>query len=218
MFCRRKNSCLSSLDLCLISYCQGHRGWAIRGLFWWSPVWHPGHRRAVCLDRNWRKWKTENPVRHVLICGLGYGQAFLSLDCGRFRHTTNCHRLQVSHHPVGGFTLPWPPGQATREYASLSPNLLLCMKIADDCTQLAKEYQAIQKSPVPYITAHPSEESILLWYYLIEGPPDTPYHGNPHLTLCHALRSRLIGRWTIHGLDLPHTTLSSVIDLCFRHS
>lgn len=46
-----------------------------------------------------------------------------------------------------------------------------------NCVQLVKEYQAIQKSPTPYITAHPSEENILLWYYLIEGPPDTPYFG-----------------------------------------
>jgi Ubiquitin-conjugating enzyme len=53
-----------------------------------------------------------------------------------------------------------------------------CVHLADARAQLAKEYQAIQKSPPPYITAHPSEESILLWYYLIEGPPDTPYHGN----------------------------------------
>jgi len=55
------------------------------------------------------------------------------------------------------------------------------MQLADESEQLAKEYQAIQKSPPPYIKAHPSEENILLWYYLIEGPPETPYHGNPNL-------------------------------------
>ena len=43
--------------------------------------------------------------------------------------------------------------------------------------RLTKEYQQIQKSPPPFITAHPSEDNILVWYYLIEGPPDTPYYG-----------------------------------------
>jgi ubiquitin-protein ligase len=59
--------------------------------------------------------------------------------------------------------------------------------------QLAKEYQAILTSPPPYITAHPSEDNILLWYYLIEGPPDTPYAGK------NIVYNSLTLRWTIHG-------------------
>lgn len=42
--------------------------------------------------------------------------------------------------------------------------------------RLTREYQSIQANPPPYITAHPSESNILEWHYLLEGPPDTPYH------------------------------------------
>ncbi|OZJ03140.1 hypothetical protein BZG36_04643 [Bifiguratus adelaidae] len=42
--------------------------------------------------------------------------------------------------------------------------------------RLTKEYMALQKSPPDYIVARPLENNILEWHYLIEGPPDTPYH------------------------------------------
>ena len=46
--------------------------------------------------------------------------------------------------------------------------------------RLMKEYQIIQQNSVPCITAHPSEENILVWYYVIEGPPDTPFFGGQY--------------------------------------
>lgn len=41
--------------------------------------------------------------------------------------------------------------------------------------RLTREYASIQKSPPPYITAHPSEANILEWHYILTGPPATPY-------------------------------------------
>ncbi|ODV91052.1 hypothetical protein CANCADRAFT_13864, partial [Tortispora caseinolytica NRRL Y-17796] len=50
--------------------------------------------------------------------------------------------------------------------------------------RLTREYMNIQASPPPYISAHPSESNILVWHYLIQGPPDTPYaNGLYHGTL-----------------------------------
>ena len=46
--------------------------------------------------------------------------------------------------------------------------------------RLTREYQNIQKSPIPYITAHPSESNILEWHYILTGPPDTPYHNGQY--------------------------------------
>jgi ubiquitin-conjugating enzyme E2 J2 len=36
--------------------------------------------------------------------------------------------------------------------------------------RLAREYQAIQANPPPYITAHPSESNILEWQYAFPLP------------------------------------------------
>jgi len=41
--------------------------------------------------------------------------------------------------------------------------------------RLAREYQNISVNPPPYITAHPSENNILEWHYILTGPPNTPY-------------------------------------------
>lgn len=41
--------------------------------------------------------------------------------------------------------------------------------------RLTREYQALQTSPVPLISAHPSESNILEWHYILTGAPDTPY-------------------------------------------
>ncbi|KAF2425324.1 ubiquitin-conjugating enzyme E2 J2 [Tothia fuscella] len=46
--------------------------------------------------------------------------------------------------------------------------------------RLAKEYEALTKSPTPYITAHPSETNILEWHYVLTGPPETPYEGGQY--------------------------------------
>jgi len=46
--------------------------------------------------------------------------------------------------------------------------------------RLTKEYQNISKNPPPYITAHPSENNILEWHYILTGPPSTPYEGGQY--------------------------------------
>ncbi|CCH46591.1 Ubiquitin-conjugating enzyme E2 [Wickerhamomyces ciferrii] len=46
--------------------------------------------------------------------------------------------------------------------------------------RLTKEYKAMVENPPPYITAHPSENNILEWHYLITGPTDTPYEGGQY--------------------------------------
>jgi len=46
--------------------------------------------------------------------------------------------------------------------------------------RLTREYQNIQKSPPPYIVAHPSEQNILEWHYILTGPPNTPYEGGQY--------------------------------------
>ncbi|KAI8332021.1 ubiquitin-conjugating enzyme/RWD-like protein [Chlamydoabsidia padenii] len=46
--------------------------------------------------------------------------------------------------------------------------------------RLTKEYMELQKNPPPYIVARPVENNILEWHYVIQGPPDTPYHGGEY--------------------------------------
>ncbi|KAE8148836.1 cytochrome c/c1 heme lyase-domain-containing protein [Aspergillus avenaceus] len=46
--------------------------------------------------------------------------------------------------------------------------------------RLTREYQNIQKTPPPYITAHPSESNILEWHYILTGPPGTPYENGQY--------------------------------------
>ncbi|KKY18336.1 putative ubiquitin-conjugating enzyme [Phaeomoniella chlamydospora] len=46
--------------------------------------------------------------------------------------------------------------------------------------RLTREYQDIQKNPPPYIVAHPSENNILEWHYILTGPPNTPYEGGQY--------------------------------------
>jgi ubiquitin-conjugating enzyme E2 J2 len=43
--------------------------------------------------------------------------------------------------------------------------------------RLAREYQGLQVNPPPYIVAHPAENNILEWHYILTGPPETPYEG-----------------------------------------
>jgi ubiquitin-conjugating enzyme E2 J2 len=43
--------------------------------------------------------------------------------------------------------------------------------------RLRKDYMELIKDPVPYITAHPLEENILEWHYVLKGPEDSPYRG-----------------------------------------
>ncbi|KAJ8607498.1 hypothetical protein MRB53_040270 [Persea americana] len=46
--------------------------------------------------------------------------------------------------------------------------------------RLTKEYANLQANPVQYITAHPSEDNILVWHYILTGPEDTPYTGGQY--------------------------------------
>ncbi|SAM00517.1 hypothetical protein [Absidia glauca] len=46
--------------------------------------------------------------------------------------------------------------------------------------RLTKEFMELQKNPPPYIVARPVETNILEWHYVIQGPPDTPYHGGEY--------------------------------------
>ncbi|GMM51500.1 E2 ubiquitin-conjugating protein [Starmerella bacillaris] len=47
--------------------------------------------------------------------------------------------------------------------------------------RLTSEYKDLVKSPTPYIIARPSEDDILLWYFLLTGPPDTDYEGGQYI-------------------------------------
>ncbi|OAP59930.1 hypothetical protein AYL99_04932 [Fonsecaea erecta] len=46
--------------------------------------------------------------------------------------------------------------------------------------RLVREYEAIQRSPPPFIQAHPSESNILEWHYILTGAPNTPYEGGQY--------------------------------------
>ncbi|AAS54862.1 AGR372Wp [Eremothecium gossypii ATCC 10895] len=50
--------------------------------------------------------------------------------------------------------------------------------------RLSKEYKMMTENPPPYIVAAPKEDNILVWHYVITGPPETPYEdGQYHGTL-----------------------------------
>jgi len=44
-------------------------------------------------------------------------------------------------------------------------------------SRLRKELKKISADPPPHIHVYCDESNILLWSYLLEGPPDTPYEG-----------------------------------------
>ena len=47
--------------------------------------------------------------------------------------------------------------------------------------RLNAEVMDLQKNPVPYVEATPDPANLLVWYYVITGPPDTPYYGGHYL-------------------------------------
>lgn len=47
--------------------------------------------------------------------------------------------------------------------------------------RLTKEFKDLERNPVPYIEAHPCDENILDWYFILTGPPDTPYTGGTYM-------------------------------------
>jgi len=47
--------------------------------------------------------------------------------------------------------------------------------------RLAKEFVGMQKEPPPFVWAAPDEKDILTWYFIVRGPPDSPYTGGEYL-------------------------------------
>jgi ubiquitin-conjugating enzyme E2 J2 len=43
--------------------------------------------------------------------------------------------------------------------------------------RLQKEYRALQREPLPHVTAHPSPASLLEWHFVLEGDVDTDFRG-----------------------------------------
>jgi ubiquitin-conjugating enzyme E2 J2 len=43
--------------------------------------------------------------------------------------------------------------------------------------RLQRELVALQKEAPPFVRARPSDADMLSWYYVLEGPPGTPYEG-----------------------------------------
>jgi len=46
--------------------------------------------------------------------------------------------------------------------------------------RLTKEYVGMQKEPPPFVWAAPDERNILIWNFLIHGPPDSPFAGGEY--------------------------------------
>ena len=46
--------------------------------------------------------------------------------------------------------------------------------------RLQKEYQRLNKEPVPNISAEPRPNNILEWHFVINGPASTPYAGGQY--------------------------------------
>ena len=51
--------------------------------------------------------------------------------------------------------------------------------------RLRKELRNILREPPPHITARPLSDNILKWYFVLEGPQNTPYEGGIYLGRLH---------------------------------
>jgi ubiquitin-conjugating enzyme E2 J2 len=50
------------------------------------------------------------------------------------------------------------------------------MSISKMCAKRIKgDYRLLKKEPLEFIDAYPDEKDMLIWYYLIKGPPDSEY-------------------------------------------
>lgn len=47
--------------------------------------------------------------------------------------------------------------------------------------RLNDEVKDLRKNLLPFIEAKPDPSNLLLFYFVIKGPPDTPYHGGVYL-------------------------------------
>lgn len=78
--------------------------------------------------------------------------------------------------------------------------------------RLTREYLQISQSPPPFIEAHPNESNILEWYYVITGPPDTPYAGGEYMGSLvfpsdYPFKPPAIRMFTPSGRFIPNTRL-----------
>ncbi|KAJ3203550.1 Ubiquitin-conjugating enzyme E2 6 [Entophlyctis luteolus] len=46
--------------------------------------------------------------------------------------------------------------------------------------RLQKEYSMMMANPPEFIVARPLESNILVWHYIVTGPPDSPYEGGEY--------------------------------------
>jgi len=46
--------------------------------------------------------------------------------------------------------------------------------------RLSKEYVTMQREPPPFVWAVPDEKNILIWNFLVRGPPDSPFAGGEY--------------------------------------
>ncbi|KAK7579924.1 hypothetical protein V9T40_000553 [Parthenolecanium corni] len=48
-------------------------------------------------------------------------------------------------------------------------------------SRLKQDYVRLKKDPIPYIEAEPLPSNILEWYYVVQGPENSPYQGGYYL-------------------------------------
>eukprot|EP00834_Sanchytrium_tribonematis_P002866 NODE_97_length_20652_cov_0.832093.p16 type:complete len:123 gc:universal NODE_97_length_20652_cov_0.832093:10749-11117(+) len=46
--------------------------------------------------------------------------------------------------------------------------------------RLQKEYMSILRFPIDNISVKPDDQNLLIWYFVIQGPTDTPYFGGEY--------------------------------------
>lgn len=78
--------------------------------------------------------------------------------------------------------------------------------------RLTAEYKDVVQNPTPYVIARPSEKDILVWYFLLTGPPDTPYENGQYLGQLRFPANYPFGppnirMFTPSGRFLPNTSL-----------
>ena len=59
------------------------------------------------------------------------------------------------------------------------------MATGQSLKRLQKEYADMLKFPTPNVVAAPEDSNILTWYYIVDGPADTPYAGGEYMGRIH---------------------------------
>ncbi|CAG2113647.1 unnamed protein product [Medioppia subpectinata] len=78
--------------------------------------------------------------------------------------------------------------------------------------RLKKDYKELLREPVPFITAHPLENNILEWHYVLKGPPDSPYadgiyHGLAKFPADFPYKPPSIRMYTPNGRFVPNQSI-----------